>query len=110
MAVAPIVAVQEAQAAHGSGTDIVGTTANTQLSGESRHTAWGTLQDKCHNKPAESSDGWPDLRGLNLRDAMASLRAMDVKWEITGSGLVADQYPKPESQIGESQICRLMLQ
>jgi hypothetical protein len=47
---------------------------------------------------------------MNLRDAVASLRAMDVKWEINGAGLVVNQSPAPASMIAENQICRLTLQ
>jgi cell division protein FtsI (penicillin-binding protein 3) len=107
LAVAPIVSVAEARAEHADGvSDAVASGSEAQLG----RTAWASLQESSGGFTPQSGDSWPDLHGLNLRDAIAALRAMDVRWEIAGSGLVVDQFPPPDSAMGESQICRLTLQ
>jgi len=106
-AVAPIVSVAEARAARDDGQ----TSVSTEQQGEPcAKTAWASLDSDRGPANITPASGWPDLRGLNLRDAVASLRAMDVKWEIDGAGLVVNQSPAPTSTIAENQICRLTLQ
>ena len=112
LAVAPIVSVAEARASRSDeDTDAAGDWAGgPQAADQSHKTVWASLQEKSGLAAGKSASGLPDLRGMNLRDAIAALRAMDMQWEISGSGLVAEQFPSPDSAAGESQICRLTLQ
>jgi cell division protein FtsI (penicillin-binding protein 3) len=51
----------------------------------------------------------PDLRGMSLRDAIASLVRRGLRVSATGSGVVVEQNPPPGSSITDGQMCALRL-
>lgn len=110
-AVAPIVSVAEARAERDGGQSAASANSDAaQPGGFGSSTAWALLQQGTGPANITPESVWPDLRGMNLRDAIASLRTMNVSWEIDGSGLVVGQSPDPASTIDENQKCRLTLQ
>ena len=51
----------------------------------------------------------PDLRGMNLREAVAALAARKYRTAATGSGFVVDQAPVPGTPLEEGRLCSLQL-
>jgi cell division protein FtsI/penicillin-binding protein 2 len=113
--VAPLVSVSEARAERQGGLgdcivvpDRIHDDEATGFKG-----AWLTLaedeSDHAEVSAALRSGQWPDLRGKNLRDALALLRSLNAQWTIAGSGLVVKQSPPPDTPLDETRICQLTL-
>jgi cell division protein FtsI (penicillin-binding protein 3) len=58
----------------------------------------------------ETADGQvPDLRGLDMRVAVASLAARGYRARVQGSGLVLEQAPAPGTSLPPGEVCGLVL-
>jgi len=51
----------------------------------------------------------PELRGMSMRKAMTTLRKSNLKYKLTGSGIVAWQSPSPGTYISSGTVCRVGL-
>jgi cell division protein FtsI (penicillin-binding protein 3) len=60
-------------------------------------------------KPAQREDRVVDLRGLGLRQALQILQAYGLQVEISGSGRVVSQLPKPGSPLAGVEEIKLEL-
>jgi cell division protein FtsI (penicillin-binding protein 3) len=54
--------------------------------------------------------GFPDLRGLNARDAIRALARMGLTARVHGSGVVAEQRPEPGVPLDGRATCELWLE
>ena len=60
---------------------------------------------------SETSDSvFPDLRGLNARDALRSLARLGMTARLNGAGLVIDQAPRPGAPVERGAMTTLWLQ
>jgi cell division protein FtsI (penicillin-binding protein 3) len=59
--------------------------------------------------PAGAERVMPDLRGMTLRQALATLAPLDVHVELSGRGRVVRQTPAPGEALGEAALARLTL-
>lgn len=51
----------------------------------------------------------PDLKGLSLRQVLTIMEGLPVRYEVSGSGVVATQWPAPGSPLGFSRTWRIQL-
>jgi hypothetical protein len=114
-AVAPLVSVPEARAERqGEFGDRIIVAERIAEDAAGFTGAWPALAEgpsvPCNVSAALKSGQWPDLRGMNLRDALGLLRNLDARWTIAGSGLVVNQSPPPDTPLDETRICQLTLQ
>ncbi len=58
----------------------------------------------------KNSQGFPDLRGLTLRDALARIAVRGVKIRFQGFGRVVRQYPRPGTPWAKVKECKLYLE
>jgi cell division protein FtsI (penicillin-binding protein 3) len=56
---------------------------------------------------AEGQTLLPDLRGMTVREAVRVLQAHDLRWKLTGSGLVVNQIPEPNTPVKTHEECLL---
>ncbi len=49
----------------------------------------------------------PDLTGMTMRQALALLRALKLKTDAAGSGVVQFQYPNPGERVPPRTLCRI---
>ncbi len=114
-AVAPLVSVAEAQASNESEATTVSATAHyrEQPTVPACESLWESIDRT--RRVVETSDDrqndvWPDLRGMNLRDALAAARAIGATIQVAGSGLVTKQSLSPGTPVATEQTCQLTLQ
>ncbi|GAB4325767.1 MAG: hypothetical protein Kow0074_19780 [Candidatus Zixiibacteriota bacterium] len=114
-AVAPLVTVAEAQASDDQNETVVAarTDYREQAPSSVCETIWESI-DRTRRVADTPDEGhinvWPDLRGMSLRDALATARALGAQIRVTGSGLVTDQIPPPGTTVKTEQQCQLTLQ
>lgn len=58
----------------------------------------------------EQGEKMPDLSGLTLRQALRLLKSSGLPVEITGTGLVAAQYPAPGAALDRDILIRMVLE
>jgi cell division protein FtsI (penicillin-binding protein 3) len=57
-----------------------------------------------------AKDGYmPDLRGLSARDAVRSLSSIGLRAQVSGSGVVVEQFPEPNAALVPGDGARLKL-
>jgi membrane peptidoglycan carboxypeptidase len=56
-----------------------------------------------------NADGFPNLRGLGLRDAIGMLTRLGVTPRVTGAGVVIEQDPPPGTALEPGASCHLVL-
>ena len=59
------------------------------------------------NKFVMNKSLMPDLVGRNLKEALTIINQLALKYELSGSGVVAGQSIKPGSVINKNQICKI---
>jgi len=62
------------------------------------------------NADVTEPDVWPEVTGMNLKDALSTLRAHGALAEFSGSGVVIAQTPDAETPMTGDRTCRLQLQ
>lgn len=51
----------------------------------------------------------PDLKGFSLRKSLRELKDLGLEIQITGTGVVVEQYPQAGSSVKVGELCRLVL-
>ena len=49
----------------------------------------------------------PDLKDLNMRDAIVVMTKLGIKYKVNGTGKVVDQSIEPGKKIGKDSVCRI---
>lgn len=114
-AVAPIISIPEAQANAELADDAVLTLVDKSepVSAEKCETVWDRVNSTRQagaSIDADEIESWPDLTGLNLRDALTVARQLCADIRISGSGLVSVQTPAAGAPVNTKEPCRLTLQ
>jgi membrane peptidoglycan carboxypeptidase len=65
------------------------------------------LQLADSNKLVRAEATLPDLRGLSLRDALRRLSSMAIRASVSGTGVVAGQFPPAGSPVRQGDCCAL---